>query len=117
MLARLTRVKQKLACARTVTHNFGMHMWASEHTRHTRKAHHELALGLPHYMCGVTAGTVTVLQLIGFFICCNEYRLKVLMKGRVHTEYARISSCHEWTRSNIVQHKTICNFEKVTKLR
>ena len=25
-----------------------------------RDAHHELAFGLPHYMCGVTAGTVTV---------------------------------------------------------
>ena len=60
-LARLTRVKlQELACARTVACNFGLRMWASEHTRHTRNARHELALGLPHYMCGVTTGTVAV---------------------------------------------------------
>ena len=58
----------------------------------------------------------TVLQLIGFFICCNEYRSKVLMKGHVHTEYARISSCHEWTRSSIVQRKNYLQLWKVTKL-
>ena len=46
VLARLTRVKlQKLAYARTVACNFGMHTRASEHTRHTRNARHELALG------------------------------------------------------------------------
>ena len=57
MLARLTRVKlQNLASA----HNFGMCTWASEHTRHMRNACHELALGLPHYTCGVTTGTVAV---------------------------------------------------------
>ena len=58
MLAHLTRVKlQKLACAHTVACNFGVRTQASEHTRN---AHHELALGLPHYTCGVTTGTVTV---------------------------------------------------------
>ena len=61
VLARLTCVKlQKLACARTVARNFGVCTWASEHTRHTRNAHHKLALGLPHYTCGVTTGTVAV---------------------------------------------------------
>ena len=41
VLACLTRVKlQKLACARTVARNFGMRTRASEHTRHTRNAHH-----------------------------------------------------------------------------
>ena len=61
VLACLIRVKlQKLACARTVARNFGMHMRASEHTQHTRNARHELALRLPHYTCGVTTGTVTV---------------------------------------------------------
>ena len=61
VLARLTRVKlQKLACARTVACNFGVRMLASEHTRHTRNARHEHALGLPHYTCGVTTGTVAV---------------------------------------------------------
>ena len=61
VLARLMHVKlQKLACARTVARNFGVHMRASEHTRHTRNACHELALGLPHYTCGVTTGTVAV---------------------------------------------------------
>ena len=59
MLARLTHVKlQKLTCACTVAHNFGVCTWASEHTRHTRNARHELALGLSHYMCGVTTGRV-----------------------------------------------------------
>ena len=58
VLACLTHVKlQKLACVRTVAHNFGVRMRASEHTRHTRNARHELT---PHYTCGVTAGTVAV---------------------------------------------------------
>ena len=48
---------QKLACARTVTRSFGVRTRASEHTRNAR---HELALGLPHYTCGVTTGTVAV---------------------------------------------------------
>ena len=58
MLARLTRVKlQKLVCARTVAHNFGERTRASDHMRHTRNAHHELTLGLPHYTCHVTRHT------------------------------------------------------------
>ena len=58
VLARLTHVKlQKLAYAHTVAHNFGVRTQASEHTRN---ACHELALGLPHYTCGVTTGTVAV---------------------------------------------------------
>ena len=61
MLARLTCAKfQKLARARTVAHDFGMRTRDSKHTRHTRDAHHELALGSPHYTCGVTTGTVAV---------------------------------------------------------
>ena len=61
MLARLTHAKlQKPACARTVARDFGMHMWDSKHTRHTRDARHKLTLGLPHYKCGVTTGTVAV---------------------------------------------------------
>ena len=61
VLARLTRAKlQKQACARTVAHDFGMHTRDSKHTQHTRDARHELALGLPHYTCGVTTGTVAV---------------------------------------------------------
>ena len=61
VLARLTRAKlQKLACAHTVAHDFDMHTRDSKHTQHTRDARHELALGLPHYTCGVTTGTVVV---------------------------------------------------------
>ena len=61
VLAHLTRVKlQKLACVCTVAYNFGVRTWACEHMRHMRNACHELALGLPHYMCGVTTGTVAV---------------------------------------------------------
>ena len=61
MLARLTHVKlQKLVCACTVARNFGVRTQASEHTRHMRNARHELALGFPHYTCGVTTGTVAV---------------------------------------------------------
>ena len=51
---------KKLACARTVACDFGVRMQNSKHTRHTRDARHELALGLPHYTCGVTTGTVAV---------------------------------------------------------
>ena len=51
---------KKLACARTVAYNFGVRTRDSKHTRHMRDVHHELALGLPHYTCGVTTGTVAV---------------------------------------------------------
>ena len=51
---------QKLACACTAAHDFGVHTWESKHTRHTRDTRHELALGLPHYTCGVTTGTEAV---------------------------------------------------------
>ena len=61
MLEHLTRAKlQKLVCARTVARNFGVCMWDSKHMQHMRDARHELALGLPHYTCGVTTGTVAV---------------------------------------------------------
>ena len=61
VLARLTHAKlQKLACACIVAHDFGMRTWDSKHSRHTSDARRELALGLPHYTCGVTAGTVAV---------------------------------------------------------
>ena len=58
---------QKLVCAHTVTHDFGVRTRDSKHTRHMRDVRHELALGLPHHTCGVTTGTVTVgneIQLI-----------------------------------------------------
>ena len=42
-----------LACTHTVACNFGVCMLASEHTQHTSGACHALALGLPHYTCGV----------------------------------------------------------------
>ena len=61
VLARLTHAKlKKLACARTVAHDFGMCTPDSKHTHYTRDARHELALGLPHYTCGVTTGAVAV---------------------------------------------------------
>ena len=60
MQAHLAHELQKLACVCTVAHNFSMRMWDSKHTRHTRDASYKLALGLPHYMCGVTTGTVAV---------------------------------------------------------
>ena len=61
VLARLTRAKlKKLACARTVARDFSVCTRDSKHTRHTRDASHELALGLPHYTCGVTTGTVAL---------------------------------------------------------
>ena len=51
---------QKLVSACTVACDFGMHTWDSEYTQHRRHAHHELTLGLPHYTCDVTTGTVAV---------------------------------------------------------
>ena len=61
MLACLTCAKvKKLACAHTVLRDFGVRTRDSKHTRHMRDAHYELALGLPHYTCGVTTGTVAV---------------------------------------------------------
>ena len=70
VLARLTRVKlQKLVCACTVARSFGVRTRTSEHTKHMTNARHELALGSPHYMCGVTTGTVTVGNEMQLF--CN----------------------------------------------
>ena len=61
MLAHLMCAKlQKLVCTTTVACDFGVRTWESKHIRHTRDACHELALGLPHYKCGVTTGTVAV---------------------------------------------------------
>ena len=61
VLSRLTCTKlQKLACTHTVACDFGMRMWDSKHTQHMRDASQELVLGLPHYTCGVTTGTVAV---------------------------------------------------------
>ena len=61
VLAHSTRGKlQKLVCACTVACDFGMCMWDSKHTQHTRDACHKLALGLPHYKCGVTTDKVAV---------------------------------------------------------
>ena len=75
MLARLTHVKlQKLACAR----NFGMRTRTSEHTEHTSNARHELALGLPHYTCGVITGTVAVGNEMQLF-CSLSASLSVVM--------------------------------------
>ena len=52
VLACLTRAKlQKLVCAYTVACDFGVRTWDSKYVQHTRDAHHELALGLPHYTC------------------------------------------------------------------
>ena len=47
-------------CALTVASDFGVPTRDSKYTLHTRDAHHELALVLPHYTCGVTTGTVAV---------------------------------------------------------
>ena len=99
MLARLMHAKlQKLSCACTVACDFGVRMWDSKHTRHTRDARNELALGLPHYMCGVTTGTVTVgneIQLLAadWLLYNYEYRLIILLKRHGHTEHSRIFSC------------------------
>ena len=61
---------QELACAHTVALNSGMHT-QDRYTQYMRDEHHKLALGFPHYMCGVITGTIAVdneLQLTGFFI-------------------------------------------------
>ena len=49
-------ITSKLLCA----HNFGMRTRDSKHKQHTIDARHELTLGLSHYTCGVTTGTVAV---------------------------------------------------------
>ena len=54
-----------------------------------RGASHKLALGLLHYTYGVATGTVVVgneMQVFYSFICCNEHRLKVLLKRHGITE-------------------------------
>ena len=51
---------QKLACACTVARDFGVHTRDNKHTQHMRDACHKLTIGLPHYTCDVTTGTVAV---------------------------------------------------------
>ena len=61
VLACLTCAKlQILACACTVARDVGVRTWDSKHMQHMRYSRHELALGLSHYMCSVTTGTVAV---------------------------------------------------------
>ena len=61
VLACLTHAKlQKLACACTVACDFDLRTRDSKHAQHMRDACHELTVGLPHYTCGVTIGTVAV---------------------------------------------------------
>ena len=50
----------KTGMAHTVAHDFGVRTQDSKYTQHTRDAHHELALDLLYYTCGVTLGTVAV---------------------------------------------------------
>ena len=69
---------QKLACACTVTRDFGMRTWDSKQTRHTRDALHKLALGLPRYTCGVTTSTVAVGNEIQL-LCSRLASLYVVM--------------------------------------
>ena len=46
VLTCLTHAKlQKLACAHTVAHDFGVRTWDSKLMRHIRDARHKLALG------------------------------------------------------------------------
>ena len=79
MLARLAHAKlQKLACARTVACDFDMRTQNNKHTGHTRNACHELVLGLPHYTCGVTIGTVAVGNEIQL-LCSRLASLYVVM--------------------------------------
>ena len=52
-----------------------------------------------HVWCSYTCSScrqwnADILQLIGFFIFCNEHFLKVLLKKRGLTKYAGIFSCH-----------------------
>ena len=56
-------------CTHCCTQNFGVHTQASEITQQTLDAHHGLTLGLLHYTCGVTSGTVVVGNEIQ--LCCN----------------------------------------------
>ena len=65
-------------CGCTVARNFGICTRQGKHTRHIRDACHKLALGLPHYMCGVTTGTVAVGNEIQL-LCCFLASLYVVM--------------------------------------
>ena len=58
---------QKLVCAYTVACDFGVCTQDSKHTQYTRDSRHELTLGFPYYMCGVTTGTVAVGNEIQLF--------------------------------------------------
>ena len=61
VLACLMNAKlQKLAGVHTVARDFGVRMRDSKHTWIMRDTCHKLTLGLPHYMCGATTGTVAV---------------------------------------------------------
>ena len=52
------REKANTCATREIANTFATR--DGKHTCHTRDARHELALGFPHYTCGVTTGTVAV---------------------------------------------------------
>ena len=59
MLARLTHAKLQNLHVHALLHVILVCTCEIANTRDTRDECHELALGLPHYTCGVTTGTVT----------------------------------------------------------
>ena len=61
------KTSKKLVCTHAIAHKFDVHTWATEHAQYTRDACHELALGLPHYMCGVATGAVEVDDVMQLF--------------------------------------------------
>ena len=89
VLARLTHAElKKLACARIVACNFGVHTPASEHTLHTRDAHHECVLykpRTPHVLCSYSRCRQWITDRVPYTVS-----LKFLMNGHIHTKYAMI---------------------------
>ena len=90
-LARLTRAKLKSWCVYALLHTILACVHGPVNTHYTREmlvtsSHFTSHV---HFMCGVATVTVDAENelLIEFFI---QYRLKFLMNGRVHTEYATI---------------------------
>ena len=60
MLARLMRAKLQNCHVHALLHAILACTRGIANTGNTRDARHKLALGLPHYTCGVTTGTVAV---------------------------------------------------------
>ena len=92
------KISKTVVCTHFCTWFWRAHTGKQAHTTHERcTSRARTWFATLHMWCNYRYSSsrqwnTTALQLIGFFICCNEHRLKIQLKRHGHTEYSRISS-------------------------